>query len=344
MFLSNPVLPFLRRGLPVLLVALMGFAATSCSEDDDSTVPAPEQNIVQVAQGNADFSTLVAAVTKADLATTLSGTGPFTVLAPTNAAFAQLGAPFDNATNINAIPAGDARIATLRNILLYHVLAGRKTAADFPAGASAQVTQKPASATGVNDNTVYASKVGTTISLNGNARVATADVAASNGIIHAIDRVLMPPANTIAGIVTSSAAASPAQFTVLLQALQRPGAAALLTAASAPGSNLTVFAPTDAAFQALLTQLNLTALSQVPDARLLEILQLHVVNNTRAFSSDLTNGQVVTALGGPVTVGVNGNAVTVRGAGNVTNNANVATANILASNGVVHIIDRVLLP
>jgi uncharacterized surface protein with fasciclin (FAS1) repeats len=109
---------------------------------------------------------------------------------------------------------------------------------------------------------------------------------------------------------------------------------ALLTAAAAPGSNLTVFAPTDAAFQALLAQLGLTALNQVPDATLVAVLQLHVVSS-RTFSSDLSEGQVVMALGGPVTVG---------GAGNGINNANVTTANILATNGVVHVIDRVLLP
>ena len=334
--------PFLLwRRLPVLLVALLGFAVASCDDDDDTPPPpAAQQNIVQVAQANPDFSILVAAVVKADLATTLSGTGPFTVLAPINAAFAQLPAPFNTAAGITAIPAGDPRIATLRNILLYHVLPGRKTAADFPTGPSAQATAKPASATGVNDNTVYASKSGTTISLNGNSRVVTADVAASNGLIHAIDRVLLPPTATVAGIVTAAAAGSPAQFTALLAALQRPAVAAVLTAAASPSSNITVFAPTDAAFAALLTQLNLNSLSQVSDATLLAVLQLHVVGS-RAFSSDLSNGPVTT-LGGPVTVAVNGNAVTLRGNG--TNTAHVTTANVLATNGVVHIIDRVLLP
>ncbi|OGX82854.1 hypothetical protein BEN49_13250 [Hymenobacter coccineus] len=334
----------MRRRLPVLLVALMGLAATGCSKDDDNnTAPNTEQNIVQVAQANSDFSTLVAAVTKADLAATLSGTGPFTVLAPTNAAFAQLGAPFNTAANISAIPAGDPQIAALRNILLYHVLAGRKAAADFPEGPSAQVTQKPASATGINDNTVYASRTGSTVSLNGATSVTTADVAASNGVIHAIDRVLMPPTATIADVVIAQAAASPAQFTSLLAALQRPAAAALLTTAADPSANLTVFAPTDAAFAALLTQLGLATLNDVPDATLVAVLQQHIVGS-RAFSSDLTNGQVVTTLGGPATVGVMGSTVTVRGAGNGTDNANVTSANIMATNGVVHVIDRVLLP
>ncbi|SFQ36120.1 fasciclin domain-containing protein [Hymenobacter arizonensis] len=348
MFLSSPSLLFLRQRLPVLLVALLGFAVTSCSDDEDTTVPTPQQNIVQVAQGNPDFSTLVAAVTKADLGGTLSGAGPFTVLAPTNAAFAQLAPPFNDAASINTIPAGDPRITTLRNILLYHVLPTRVAAADFPTGASSQTTAKPASATGVNDNTVYTSRTGNTIRLNGTASVATADVVASNGIIHAIDRVLTPPSTNIAGIVDAFATGSSPQFTVLRQVLQNPAVVSALAAStvslSANNGNVTVFAPTDAAFATLLTDLNYTSLSDVPPATLAAVLALHVVNNNRAFSSDLTNSQVLTTLGGPVTVGVTGTGVTLRGAGNGTNNANVVTANVLATNGVVHVIDRVLRP
>ena len=307
-----------------------------------STGPAPGPgNIVQVAQGNPAFSILVAAVVKADLATTLSGAGPFTVFAPTNDAFAKLSAPFNTAANITAITDA-AQIATLRGILLYHALAGRKAAADFPAGPSAQTTAKPASAAGVNDNTVYVSKTGSNVTLNGTTRVVTPDVAASNGIIHAIDNVLIPPTRTIAGIVTAATTGATPEFTLLLAALQRPAAASVLAAASNPATNATVFAPTDAAFRALLTQLGFTNLSQVPDATLLAVLQLHVVGS-RAFSSDLTSGPLAT-LGGSVTVGVSGTGVTLRGNGNGTNNANVVTANLLATNGVVHVIDRVLLP
>ncbi len=329
----------------MFMVASLGLVATSCDDDmvTPPPAPAPTKNIVEVAQSQADFSTLVAAVVKADLAGTLSGTGPFTVLAPTNAAFAKLGAPFNNAANINAIPAGDPKIEALRNILLYHVVAGRKAAADFPAGPGSQLTLKPASASGVNDNTVYTSKVGNNIFINGSTRVLIADVAATNGIIHAIDQVLIPPTNKISAIVIASASGSPAQFTLLLEALKRPAVSALLTAVDDNSSNLTVFAPTDAAFQSLLGQLRLTRLSDVPDATLLAVLRLHVIGS-RAFSSDLRNGQVVTTLGGPVTVGVFGNNLTVRGEGNTTFAANVAPANILATNGVVHVLDRVLLP
>lgn len=331
--------------LCVLLTgAAFSLGVTSCSDDDDTPGGGSQQNIVQVAQGNTDFSILVAAVTKADLATTLSGTGPFTVFAPNNAAFAKLaGGPLDafsTAAKINAVTDAN-QIAALRNVLLYHVVGANVRAADIAAGASTATTAKPAGTNGVNDNTLYLSKSGTTVSINGGTRVVTADIAASNGTIHAIDNVLLPPSQTIAAIATASAAASPAQFTQLLEALQRPAASALLAAAASNSSNITVFAPTDAAFRAALTALNLQSLSQVPDATLVAILQKHIVGSGRVFSSDLVPGNVTT-LNGSITIAAVANGFTVRG-GNGTA-ANIATANVLATNGVVHVIDQVLLP
>jgi len=331
----------LFRTLLLALFAIGSFSLASCDDDDDEVTATPAQNIVQVAQGNASFSTLVAAVTKADLGTTLSGTGPFTVFAPTNDAFAKLAAPFNNAANITAIT-DPAQIATLRGILLYHVLPANVKAADIANGSSTATTARPASTVGggtINDNTLYLTKNATGVSINGGTRVVTADVAASNGTIHAIDNVLMPPSQTIAGIVTASATrATNPEFTLLLQALQRPAAAAILTAAGTQGANVTVFAPTDAAFRTLL---NGAALSSVSDADLTAILSRHVIATGRVFSSDLAAG-TVTTLGGPVTVATAGTGFTVRGGTGTA--ANITTANILATNGVVHIIDQVLRP
>ena len=335
---TTSLFPF-RRLLLTLVAALPLLFGTSCSDDDDTspTPPAGPGNIVQVASGNADFSILVAAVTKANLAATLSGPGPFTVFAPTNAAFAQLPAPFNSAANITAIT--DAtQLATLTGILQYHVLSGTKKAADFATGASTQATVRPATG-GTTDNVLYLSKGAAGVFINGSTQVTTPDVPASNGVIHAINRVLMPPSGT----VVAAAVATPS-LSVLVQALQRPAAAALLAAANNPSANLTVFAPSNTAFQALLTELNFTSLAQVSDATLVSILQAHIVSGTRAFSTDLTNNQVVTTLNGPVTIGVSGTGVTVRAPGNGTNAANVTLANVLTNNGVVHVIDRVLRP
>ena len=343
--MNAPSLPnawFLLRTLLLGLFAASSFSLASCDDDDDDATPAtPSQNIVQVAQGNASFSTLVAAVTKADLATTLSGTGPFTVFAPTNDAFAKLAAPFNNAANITAIT-DPAQISQLRGILLYHVLTANVKAADIANGSSSVATARPATSVGgatINDNTLYLTKNASGVSINGGTRVVTADVAASNGTIHAIDNVLMPPSQTIAAIVVASASRTTApEFTLLLQALQRPAAAAILTAAGTASANVTVFAPTDAAFRALL---GTAPLSSVSDADLTAILSRHVIGTGRVFSSDLAAG-TATTLGGPITVAAAGSSFTVRGGTGTA--ANIASANILATNGVIHVIDQVLRP
>jgi uncharacterized surface protein with fasciclin (FAS1) repeats len=329
--------------LRLLILGLCGalsLSLSACNDDDDDAPAAPSQNIVQVAQSNADFSTLVAAVVKADLATTLSGAGPFTVCAPTNAAFAKLAPPFNSAASISAITDA-AQISQLRGILLYHVVGANIKAADIAAGASSATTARPASMVGgtsTNDNTLYLSKSSAGVFLNGSTQVTMPDISASNGTIHAINNVLMPPTQTIAQLVTTSASAATPEFTYLLQALQRPAAAAVLTAAADPSANVTVFAPTDAAFRALLGS---TPLSAVSDADLLAILSLHVVGSGRVFSSDLTPGTVST-LGGNITVASAGGGYTLKGGSGAA--ANVAMANILTTNGVVHVIDQVIQP
>ncbi|GAA4384782.1 hypothetical protein GCM10023186_27520 [Hymenobacter koreensis] len=309
-----------------------GLGLTACNDDDESVAQPTQQNIVQLAQGNANLSTLVAAVQKADLVTTLSGTTQLTVFAPTNDAFSQLPAPFNNAQNITAIT-NTADIATLRNILLYHVTAGDVKAADLRA--QAYTTQAAAP-----NNNIYVSKPAAGgVFINGNTRVTTADVDASNGVVHVIDRVLMPPSQSIAQIVTARASASTnPEFTLLLQALQRPAAAPILTAAASQTGNVTVFAPTDAAFRALLGN---AQLSSVSDADLTAILSRHVIGTGRVFSTDLAPGTVAT-LGGNVTIAAAGTGFTVRGASGTA--ANITAANILATNGVVHVIDQVIRP
>lgn len=177
----------------MLLVHVMfGLGITSCSHDDDTPTGGSQQNIVQVAQSNADFSILVAAVAKSNLATTLSGPGP----SPNNAAFAKLaGGPLDDFSSVAKVSAvtDASQIAALRNVLLYYIVGVNVRAADMSAGTSTATTAKPASASGVNDNTLYLTKSGTTVSINGSTRVVTADLAASNGTIHAIDNMLLPP-------------------------------------------------------------------------------------------------------------------------------------------------------
>jgi len=165
--------------------------ADAAAADASATTPAPAASgtIVEVAQGNADFSTLVSAVTAADLGATLGGAGPFTVFAPTNAAFEKI--PAATRESLMA-PAGKA---DLTKILTYHVVPGRVDAATLTqqiqaGGGSAQLTTVQG---GVLTARAGADgSVTLTDAKGGVSRVVQADVAASNGVIHAIDTVVMP--------------------------------------------------------------------------------------------------------------------------------------------------------
>lgn len=190
--------------MTVASAAFLGLAACSPAEEtpatDATTVAADPMapiadpaaaasgTIVEVAQGNPDFTTLVSAVTAADLAGTLGGTGPFTVFAPTNAAFEKI--PAATRESLMA-PAGKA---DLTKILTYHVVPGRVTAADLTT--QIEAGGGTATLTTVQGGTLTAKAANGTITLTdangGTSTVAIADVAATNGIIHAIDTVVMP--------------------------------------------------------------------------------------------------------------------------------------------------------
>lgn len=173
---------------PHFLAALAGMALTASPAAAATQQNMPGKTVVEVAVGNSDFSTLVAAVKAADLATTLSGKGPFTVFAPTNAAFAKLPA---GTVDTLLQPANKAQ---LTSVLTYHVVPGRVNAAQLTklirdGGGTASLTT-------VQGGILRASLMGDRIMLTdtkgGTAHVVTANVNASNGVIHAIDSVVMP--------------------------------------------------------------------------------------------------------------------------------------------------------
>jgi transforming growth factor-beta-induced protein len=284
--------------------------------------------IVAPAYFNKNFSTLVSAVVQAGLLPTLlSSTNQLTLFAPTNAAFAAAG--------ITALPPNTTQgNATLTSILTYHVISGATeiTAANIAAG--------PSSATTLGGK-IYLSKGDAGVFINGNTKVTATDIQASNGIVHVIDRTLTPPAQTIAEIVVANTTAAAPQFTQLLAALQRTsgqGADDLLAAVSANTGELTVFAPTDAAFQTLYTDLGVTNVSQIPLATLIAVLKKHVVG-ARRFSTDLSTGTVAT-LNGNITV--NTSNLTVVGGSGTAAALQTALLNIQGKNGVVHVINQVI--
>ncbi|MCD9016675.1 fasciclin domain-containing protein [Parachryseolinea silvisoli] len=286
--------------------------------------------IVAPAYFNKNFTTLIAAVKAADasIMTTLLGNGPsnkkLTLFAPTNAAF--------TAAGITTLPGKE----TLSAVLAYHVIDDEVRAAELPSGSATIPTL---------GGDFYLSNNGSAgVFINGTTKVTTTDILGSNGVVHVIDRTLMPPSKTIAGIASDLSTAGSPQFTQLVAALARTSGTEtdLLAAVSNGDANLTVFAPTDAAFAQLYEALEVDGVDDIPLATLTAVLQHHVVA-ARVFSTDLKDGSVPT-LNGNVTVSATNKTIT-DGSGNVANlNTNAALLNVLATNGVIHTIDRVLIP
>ncbi len=317
----------LNQSILLVLIAACITFSTSCTKDSPPLPdPDPVTNTITdiVVAGN-DFSTLEAAVLKAELETTLAGDGPFTVFAPDNDAFVASGI-----TSLANLSKSD-----LETILLYHTIGTKIPAANVPAGPNAKVITASGDSVFVTSNT-------NGVFING-VQVTTADVDADNGVIHIINRVLIPPSgNTVETAIASGLDSLVKAVTTATTAMGGdPNLASTLSTAE-----LTVFAPTNAAFTQLLTILNLNDINDIPINTLLDVLRYHVVAN-RAFSSDLANGSLPMLANGNSTInltnGTNGGP-TITGTNNAGNLSNITATNIVTRNGVVHLIDRVLLP
>ncbi|EOZ92194.1 Sensory subunit of low CO2-induced protein complex, putative [Indibacter alkaliphilus LW1] len=296
----------------------------ACSEDDepDPITTEPEgQNVVDVASSNDDFSTLVSAVVEADLAETLSGPGPFTVFAPNNDAFSR----FLEENNLTAEQLlGNENLA---EILTYHVVPGEIPSSAVEAGAVNSVANSTFYISVAPDNSIW---------INGNTRIIDTDIDASNGIIHVLDNVITAPEYSIAEIALAATESSEPEFTQLVAALSR---AELVEAVSGgSGDNLTVFAPTDAAFEDLYDVLGVTGVDEIPLELLTSVLEYHVVP-ARAFSQDLRQGNDLPTLLNGQTLSVDLENLQINESGLIA-----TSLNIHATNGVIHAIDRVLLP
>lgn len=312
------------KRLPVLMAGFLFISVftVSCDKDDDKPV---DNTITGKVSADANFSILEKAVVKAGLASTLSGTGPFTVFAPDDAAFTASG--YTSA----AIDATDAN--DLKKLLLYHALAAKVVAADVPAGPNAKVSTANTPA-----DSIFVTKNSAGVFVNG-IKVKTADVSASNGVIHVMEKVLVPPSGNIVATAQAASGGDNGLDSLVAAVLRveaaSPGLVALLSS-----NTLTVFAPTNKAFRDLLGALTLPNINSIPLATLSAVLSYHVVAG-RAFSSDLTAGPLTMFAGGNTTVSLTG--PTIKGGSNATASGIVAT-NIMATNGVVHVIDQVLLP
>jgi len=308
-------------GMFLAMSASLVFSA--CGEDKDDT----PKNIVQTAQSTADLSSLVAALSRAGLVDALNADGPFTVFAPTNAAFSA----FLTANGFASLE--DVPVNVLQQVLLNHVVSGEIRAANIPAE-SYQKTLATFGNTSSNLSILVKSNA-SGVSINKSVNVVTADVLASNGVVHIVDAVIALP-------TVVNHALNNDNFTILVSALTRPSLGVDYVGILSGAGPFTVFAPTNAAFAALLTELNLTSLDQVDDATLNAVLQYHVVAGANVLASQLTNGQVVTTFQtGTFTIDLTSGAKIVD-ARNRT--SNIIITDVQGSNGVVHAIDKVILP
>ncbi len=302
------------------VVAMLGFALmllAACGADAESTPAAePEAQpgtIVDIAVGDGRFETLVAALQAAGLVETLQGEGPFTVFAPTDDAFAKLPK--------GTVAALLEDIPTLSNILLYHVVAGNVMAADVV---------KLDAATTVQGSDVTVTVDGDTVRIN-DAQVIITDIEASNGTIHVIDTVLLPPEPEAEPGTIVDIAVGDDRFETLVAALQ---AAGLVETLQGDGP-FTVFAPTDDAFAKLPEGTVAALLEDIP--ALTDILLYHVVAGNVMAADVVKLDAATTVQGSDVTVTVDGDTVRI-------NDAQVIITDIEASNGTIHVIDTVLLP
>jgi transforming growth factor-beta-induced protein len=283
----------------------------------EEVVETPAETIVDIAVADGRFTTLVAALTAADLAGTLSGDGPFTVFAPTDDAFA-------------ALPAGTvegllADIPALTDILLYHVVSGNVLAADVVGLSSAPTLLGQDVSVRVENGNVFINE----------SQVVITDITGTNGVIHVIDAVLLPmaeevvetPAETIVDIAVADG-----RFTTLVAALQAAGLDTVL----AGDGPFTVFAPTDEAFARLDSGTVEALLNDIP--ALTNILTYHVVSGEVDAATALTLPFAPTIQGS--------NIVIDNQFGNVVLNRDgfVTQPDVQASNGVIHVVNRVLLP
>ncbi len=288
-------------------IALFVVAIYSCSDDDDTTfTPSDSETIAAFVAANPDYSSLLAALERADLVTTLSGQGSFTVFAPNNAAFAEF---------LDGDALTDVPVDVLRTILLNHVLSTEVT--------SDQINK--IYTPNLANFSLLAEKSGDNVTINGEVSVTTADIDRSNGIIHAVDKVIDTP--TLLTFVAADSELS-----------SLAGVATDAVVASLNGdTELTLLAPNNAAFTAL------GDVSGLSEAQLQNILLNHVIAGTN-LSGDLSTGygNTLANYGDPadeinLSIYINTmDGVSFNGV------SSVVTPDIVTRNGVIHIVDAVI--
>ena len=312
--------------LPILVLAL---SFQSCDDDND-TIVLENRTITDIAVSTSNLSILVDALQRTNLDATLDGSGSYTVLAPTNTAFTA----FLQANNFSSLD--DVPTAVLRETLLNHVIQGEARSNQLSTGYTTTLATSVAS----GENMSIYINTDNNVMFNGVSTVSTADIDASNGVIHIVDAVVAIP--SLVTFVTADA-----ELSILVQALTRNDlttdfVGTLSTTGTTGVAPFTVFAPDNDAFVSLLGELQVGALGDIDAATLESTLKKHVLVDTNVRSTDLEDGASVETFNGTnITIDLDGGAKIIDPNDRISN---IETVNIQANNGVMHKISRVILP
>lgn len=307
----------------IAIFAFLGLMLTSCSKDDDPQ-PTPDTTITGIASGASDLTLLVKALKKTDLATTLQGTGPFTVFAPTDQAFINAGY---TASVIDNLPTAD--IPGLKQILLNHVVSGSVQSSGLTNNTYIKTLAKGSAST-TNSLDMY---VDTTngVELNGVSSVITTtagstfNIIASNGVIHKVNAVITLPT------IVTHAEANP-NFSTLETLLTNQNLISTLSGTAS--SPFTVFAPLNSAFDTATTNLY----GGLSSAKKTAVLTYHVVTGANVLSNAIPTTPITTFESGTFTV--SGTVITDE----QNRQTNIVLTDVQCANGVIHAVNKVLLP
>ncbi|MDA8847339.1 fasciclin domain-containing protein [Flavobacteriaceae bacterium] len=313
------------------LVLFMSFSIISCDVDDnESYSPPPLSTITEFAASNSDLSNLAAALSAADgnLLSLLNG-GNYTVLAPNNWAF-EVWLGNNGYTSIDEVPTD-----ILKNVLLNHVISGTVRSSDLAATGSGYTSTNATNTDGDFLSMYFSTNNG--VVFNGVTTVLNPDIAASNGVVHVVDLLIELPT------VITFATTNPG-FETLVTALTRDDLSedfvSILSTTTEPAP-FTVFAPTNEAFSSLFSELSIDSLNDIDTATLESTLGTHVVAEANVRFEDLSDGMLITTIGDDLTISVGTGPLLVDLNGRT---ANIIAVDIQAYNGVIHVIDNVMLP
>jgi transforming growth factor-beta-induced protein len=294
------------------MIVLIGTLTLTGCVKEDKVNTSTGLSVVGYAASDKNLTILVEALTKANLIDILDAPGNFTVFAPTNDAFKTLFAQL----GISGV--ADLSKEALTPILLYHVLGSEMKSNMLIAGYLSTLSSSQGNKMSLKID------VAGGVMINKTATVIKADIDVNNGVIHLIDKVLLPP--TVVDLAMENDS-----FSILVQAVLKADLAETLSGAGP----FTIFAPTNSAFNALFAQLGVSGISDLTAAQLVPILKYHVVSGN-VLSGQLSNGSVQT-LNGTINV-------TLSPVPAINGTAKIIATDIQGSNGVIHVIDKVLLP